>query len=130
MTENEINFDDWLDGVQRTERSVTLYGRADILADIDELEAQKRHAEQVPEEDRGYADSTGGKIQEKIDALYLLVDQSKMVFRVSFIDDEEHGERCRGRRRGTRSVHPDLRRRRRLTTDDTGPGPQAVQQSR
>lgn len=89
MTENEINFDDWLDGVQRTERSVTLYGRADILADIDELEAQKRHAEQVPEEDRGYADSTGGKIQEKIDALYLLVDQSKMVFRVSFIDDEE-----------------------------------------
>ena len=89
MSENEINFDDWLDGVQRTERSVTLYGRADILADIDELEAQKRHAEQVPEEDRGYADSTGGKIQEKIDALYLLVDQSKMVFRVSFIDDEE-----------------------------------------
>lgn len=89
MTENKINFDEWLDGVQRTERSVTLYGRADLLADIDELEAQKRQLVDIPEEDRGYADSSGGKLQEKIDALYIALDESKLVFRVSFIDDEE-----------------------------------------
>jgi flagellar hook-length control protein FliK len=92
MAENEINFDEWLDGVQRTERSVTLYGRADLLADIDELEAQKRQAAAVPEEDRGYAESGAGKLQEKIDSLYIELDQSKMVFRVSFIDDEEQKE--------------------------------------
>lgn len=85
----EINFDEWLDGVQRTERSVTLYGRADLLADIDELEAQKRQQAEIPEEDRGYAESAGGVLQEKIDALYIALDASKMVFRVSFIDDEE-----------------------------------------
>ncbi|MHC6592428.1 hypothetical protein [Arthrobacter sp. C152] len=89
MSENEINFDEWLDGVQRTERSVTLYGRADLLADIDELEAQKRQLADVPEEDRGYAESSGGKLQEKIDALYIALDASKLVVRVSFIDDEE-----------------------------------------
>jgi hypothetical protein len=89
MTES-LNLDDWLDGAQRTERSVTLYARADLLADIDELEAQKRQAQEVAEEDRSYGESTAGAdLQEKIDALYLALDQSKMVFRVSFLDDEE-----------------------------------------
>jgi hypothetical protein len=89
MTENAINFDEWLDGVQRAERSVTLYARADLLADIDELEAQKRQVAEIPDEDRGYAESSGGKLQEKIDDLYTQLDQSKLVVRVSFIDDEE-----------------------------------------
>lgn len=85
----DFNLDDWLDGIQRTERSVTLYGRPDLLADIDLLEAQKRQDAQVPEEDRAAGESTGGVLQEKIDALYLALDASKLVFRVSFLDDEE-----------------------------------------
>lgn len=89
MTTEEFNLDNWLDGIQRTERSVTLYGRPDLLADIDELEAQQRQAAEIPEEDRAAGESTGGKLQEKIDALYVAVDASKLVFRVSFLDDEE-----------------------------------------
>jgi hypothetical protein len=88
-TTEEFNLDNWLDGIQRTERSVTLYGRPDLLADIDELEAQQRQAAEIPEEDRAAGESTGGKLQEKIDALYMALDASKLVFRVSFLDDQE-----------------------------------------
>lgn len=85
----EFNLDNWLDGIQRTERSVTLYGRPDLLADIDVLEAQQRTASTIPEEDRAAGESTGGKLQEQIDELYIALDASKLVFRVSFLDDEE-----------------------------------------
>lgn len=88
MTES-FDLDNWLDGIQRTERSVTLYARPDLLADIDELEAKLRLAAEIPEEDRAMSDSTGGKLQEQIDALYIALDASKQVFRVSFLDDEE-----------------------------------------
>lgn len=89
-TPNEaFDLDDWLDGIQRTERSVTLYGRPDLLADIDELEAQQRTASNIPDEDRAAGESTGGKLQEQIDDLYIALDASKLVFRVSFLDDEE-----------------------------------------
>jgi hypothetical protein len=89
MTTKEFSLDNWLDGIQRTERSVTLYARPDLLADIDELEAQQRQAGEISEEDRAAGESTGGKLQEKIDALYIALDASKQVFRVSFLDDEE-----------------------------------------
>lgn len=89
MTAEEFNLDNWLDGIQRTERSVTLYARPDLLADIDELEAKQRQAAEIPEEDRAAGESTGGVLQEKIDNLYIALDASKLVFRVSFLDDEE-----------------------------------------
>jgi hypothetical protein len=85
----DFNLDNWLDGIHRTERSVTLYARADLLADIDELEAQLRTAAQIPEEDRSMGDDGGAKIQSKIDALYTTLDASKQIFRVSFLDDQE-----------------------------------------
>ena len=86
----EMNLDDWLDGVQRTERSVTLYGRADLLAEIDELEAKKRQLNAIDEDDEAL-DGGGAAfaIQEKIDALMIAIDASKMVFHVSFLEDTE-----------------------------------------
>lgn len=86
---DDFNLDNWLDGIQRTERSVTLYARPDLLADIDELEAQLRAVAQIPEEDRSMGDDGGAKIQSKIDDLYTALDASKLVFRVSFLDDQE-----------------------------------------
>ncbi|WP_426302773.1 hypothetical protein [Arthrobacter sp. R-11] len=88
----ETNLDDWLDGIQRTERSVTLYGRADLLADIDVIEAKKRQAAEIPEEERSMADKGPDVFQSEIDALYLQLDASKLEFRVTFIDDEEQEE--------------------------------------
>lgn len=85
-----LNLDDWLDGAKRTERSVTLYARNDLLADIDELEAKLRQVAEVPFEDRSMGESAPGKdLQDKIDELYVELGESKMVFRVSFLDDDE-----------------------------------------
>lgn len=94
MTEStELNLDAWLDGVQRAERSVTLYGRADLLADIDELEAKLRALPSEESEERSYGESSGRvQLEQQIDALYIELDKSKMVFRVSFLDDTEQND--------------------------------------
>lgn len=40
-----MNVDEWIDGAQRTHRSVTIYQRADLIADLDELDRQIQIAE-------------------------------------------------------------------------------------
>lgn len=88
-----LDLDAWLDGAHRAERSVTLYARADLLADIDQLEAKLRQATEIPEEDRSYADGpAGADIQAKIDALYVELDASKLVVRVTSLEDTEYND--------------------------------------
>lgn len=85
-----IDLDDWLDGAHRAERSVTLYARADLLADIDQLEAALRQVATVPAEDRSYADvDEGAEIRAKIEAHYVTLDASKLVVRVTSLEDTE-----------------------------------------
>lgn len=88
-TPEEFDFDAWLDGVKRTERAVTVYGRGDLLAVTDKLEAELRTLASIPEADRSMADSDGTAVQAQIDALYGQLDKSKLELRVSFLDDEE-----------------------------------------
>lgn len=84
-----FDLDAWLDGAKRTERSVTVYGRADLLADIDDLELERGTVAAIPEADRAMGDSSGSHLQSQIDALIIQMDKSKMVLRVrSLIDDE------------------------------------------
>lgn len=86
-----IDLDDWLDGAHRAERSVTLYARADLLADIDQLEAKLRQVAEVPEEDRSYADADeGAEIRAQINALYVSLDQSKLIVRVTSLEDTQY----------------------------------------
>lgn len=89
-TTEEFNLDAWLDGAKRTERAVTLYARADLLADIDKLKAQMRALAPTPEDDDSYAsDGPAADLQAKIDALYIQMDASKIELRVSTLIDEE-----------------------------------------
>lgn len=88
-----LDLDAWLDGAHRAERSVVLYARADLLADIDQLEAKLRQATEIPEEDRSYADGpAGADIQAEIDALYVELDASKLVVRVTSLEDTEYND--------------------------------------
>ena len=91
MTESTPDFDldAWLDGAKRTERAVTVYARADLLADIDRLEVEKRTLAAIPEEDRSLSDGDGSGLQDQIDVLNVQLDKSKMELRVTFLDDEE-----------------------------------------
>ena len=94
MTETPETFDldAWLDGAKRTERSVTVYGRGDLLAVIDKLEAEQRTLKAIPEGDRAMSDGDGSSLQAQIDDLYLQMDASKLEMRVTFLDDEEQAE--------------------------------------
>ena len=86
-----LDLDAWLDGAHRTARSVTLYARADLLADIDVLEAKLRQVKDVPEEDRSYADTDEAtQIQSDIDKLYVQMASSAMEFRVTSLEDTEY----------------------------------------
>ncbi|GAA5229268.1 hypothetical protein [Arthrobacter cryoconiti] len=93
MTETPETFDldAWLDGSKRTERAVTVYGRGDLLAVIDKLEAEQRLLPAAPVDDDAYADGDGSDLQSQIDALHVQMGASKIEMRVTFLDDEEQG---------------------------------------
>lgn len=82
----EPDFDDWLAGGERKAHFVTLYARADLYADIEELERKRVVADTVAEEDRGIADAPhnpNAELDDRINALWGQLDASKREFRVS-----------------------------------------------
>lgn len=92
-TDAPLDLDAWLDGAHRTARSVTLYARADLMADIDILEAKLRQVVEIPEEDRSYGDvDESTSIQQEIDKLYVQMSASAMQFRVTSLEDTKYNE--------------------------------------
>lgn len=87
--EHDFDFEGWLSAARRPERSVVVYGRADLLADIDQLEAELRAVVTIPDEDRAMGDASGSDIEKQIDALYEQMGASKMVIRVKGLIDNE-----------------------------------------
>lgn len=81
----EIDFDSWLAGGERKAHFVTLYARADLIADIEELEKKRVTEQVVREEDASFGGegSPNAAVDEQINALYLQLDASKKEFRVS-----------------------------------------------
>jgi hypothetical protein len=93
MKNDEIDLDAWLNGGQRTERSVTLYARGDLLADIDLLLEEQRTEAAIADDDKSASDGARGRrLQEQIDALMIQLDASKLVVRVSTLVPEEREE--------------------------------------
>lgn len=85
----DFNLAEWLDAAKRPERAVIVYGRADLLGDIDELEAQLRTLASIPAGDLPMSGDESSDLQRQIDALYELMGNSKMVVRVrALIYDE------------------------------------------
>ncbi|WP_458116968.1 hypothetical protein [Arthrobacter sp. D2-10] len=98
MTENtheetiELDFDEWLAGGERKAHFVTLYARADLYADIEELQRQRVVVQEIPEEDRSLSDSAdnpNAEIDDKINALWEQLGASKKEFRVSSRTSDE-----------------------------------------
>lgn len=46
-----MNVDEWIDGAQRTHRSVTIYQRADLIAELDDLDRQIQVAQVADDTD-------------------------------------------------------------------------------
>ena len=98
MTENQnlekdpdLDFDAWLSGGARKAHYVTLYSRADLIADIEELEKRRVAEAVIREEDAslGGEPSPNAELDERIHALYRLLDASKREFRVSGLSETE-----------------------------------------
>jgi hypothetical protein len=53
----DFDLDAWLSDAKRPERSVTVYKRADLLADLDELERRIEDLQRIPEEDQSLSDN-------------------------------------------------------------------------
>lgn len=82
---DDLDLDDWLNGGQRKAHTVTLYARADLIADIEALERRRVVETQVQDADTplGGSDSPNAELDEQITALYLQLDASKKEFRVT-----------------------------------------------
>lgn len=89
--ESDIDFDAWLSGGARKAHYVTLYARADLIADIEELEKRRVVEAVVREEDTslGGEPSPNAELDERIRALYLQLDASKREFRVTGLSETE-----------------------------------------
>lgn len=72
----------WINGATSTVRAVTLYQRADLLAEVDELNRQLRLAESIPEGDRGMGDPSPQGIRRKLEQVAGEFQASAVVFKV------------------------------------------------
>jgi len=78
----------WLSGATSTVRSVTVYGRADLVAEIDELDRLARIARQVPDEDRSLGDPSPEGLEERREDVYRQWAASALTIRVEGRSDD------------------------------------------
>ena len=57
-TPKDFDVDAWLDDLKRPQRSVRVYQRGDIMAQLDDLAAQIENAESVDDGERGLVDAS------------------------------------------------------------------------
>lgn len=77
-----FSLDDWVSGIVGTTRSVRLYSRADLLAEIDEVQARIRVTRQIPAEDRGINDESPESLSAHLEVLAEQFEESGRTFRV------------------------------------------------
>lgn len=83
-----FDLDAWIGGATATVRAVTLYARADLIAEIDELSRQLRIAESIPDDDRSMGDPSPEGIRQQLEQLAQAFEASALVFKVEGRSDE------------------------------------------
>lgn len=99
VTPQEFDFDAWLEGAERPERSVTVYQKAGLVADLDALEEQIVAAELVPAEERALGESPSN-LRAKYAALAEQFKASALTVRIQ--------GRTREEREALQEAHKDL----------------------
>ena len=99
MSENiepnaELDLDEWLAMGERTVHNVNLYARFDLIAEVDELNAQRVPVDDEPEGDEalGGNSNPNAAIDTEIGELYKRIHASKKIFRVTSLTDAEIDE--------------------------------------
>jgi hypothetical protein len=83
----DFDFDSWLNGAKLPERSRTVYGRADLVAELEELEEQLQAANQnAILDDRLAGSNTPQAIAARIAAVQEEMKSSALTFRFKALD--------------------------------------------
>ncbi|NOJ59760.1 hypothetical protein [Arthrobacter sp. 260] len=88
---DEFDLDGWVKGIKRPERSVTVYQRPDIIAELDELERQIKTARRVAQDDEG---SLGSKrslraLEGEYQRMAQEFSDSALTIRLRLVDADE-----------------------------------------
>lgn len=80
----DFDLDAWMSGVRSTVRSVTIYQRGDLLAEIEDIERRLQLAEAPDAAEFGIEDDGGGPeaLNDRLDALYRTLLDSGVTFKV------------------------------------------------
>jgi hypothetical protein len=88
----DFDFDAWLDGAERPERAVTVYQKANLIADLDVLAERINNAEQDDEVDGPSMGGGVGKLRGEYAALAQQFHDSALTIRVQGRGDDEKRE--------------------------------------
>jgi hypothetical protein len=99
-TPQDFDFDAWLDGAERPERSVTVYQKAGLIADLDALAERITNAEQDEDVDGPSMGGGVGKLRAEYAKLAQQFHESGLTVRVRAMDDHE--------KRNLRVANPDM----------------------
>jgi hypothetical protein len=103
-TPQDFDFDAWLDGADRPQRSVTVYQKAGLIADLDALAVRIEHAEPDDEVD---GPSMGGGVAQLRAEYAQLAQQfhdSALTIRLKGHDDDEKREFAQAHRGDAQSL--------------------------
>lgn len=91
--ESELDLDTWLATGERTTHNVNLYARMDLVAEIEELEAQipadQREAPKAEDSLGGGSEDEFADLRQQIRGLEDRIHESKKVFRVTALTQQE-----------------------------------------
>jgi hypothetical protein len=79
----DFDFDAWLDGAERPERAVTVYQKANLIADLDVLAERINNAEQDDEVDGPSMGGGAGKLRGEYAALAQQFHDSALTIRIA-----------------------------------------------
>lgn len=99
-TPQDFDLDAWLDGADRPQRSVTVYQKAGLIADLDALAERIEHAEAEEEVDGPSMGGGAQKLRAEYAALAQQFHDSALVIRVKGHSEDEKDE--------IKAAHPDV----------------------
>lgn len=89
VSPQDFDFDAWLDGAERPERSVTVYQKAGLIADLDRLAEQIEHADEDDDVDGPSMAGGVGRLRAEYARVAQQFHDSGLSIRIQALDEPE-----------------------------------------
>lgn len=84
-----FDLDAWIEGSKPTERSITLVGRGDLVAEAEAVLRRLDVAKRIPEGDRGINDDTPTALEARLEQLYAEMEASRTTWYLHALTPDE-----------------------------------------